>query len=69
MSIKDSVAGTAKQLLGEIMGDGKLAAEGARQTAAGPTTPPEEAGRMPPQAMHVPPRVEPTAQLGASSGE
>jgi hypothetical protein len=35
MSMKDSVAGTAKRLIGEIVGDGRLAEEGTRQAAAG----------------------------------
>lgn len=33
MSVKDSVTGTAKRLIAEIVGDGRLADEGARQSA------------------------------------
>ena len=32
MSTKDTVVGTAKQIVAEIVGDGRLAEEGARQT-------------------------------------
>ena len=35
MSMKDSVAGTAKRLLGEIVGDGRLVDDGTRQAAHG----------------------------------
>ena len=35
MSMKDSVAGAAKRLVGEIVGDGQLADEGTRQAGAG----------------------------------
>lgn len=40
MSMKDSVAGTAKRLVGEIVGDGKLADERARQAKAGTSVAP-----------------------------
>jgi hypothetical protein len=41
MSIKDSVIGTAKTLVGEIVGDGRLAEDGSREAAVGslPHTP------------------------------
>jgi hypothetical protein len=36
MSAKDTVVGTAKQIVAEIVGDGKLAEEGARQANGSP---------------------------------
>ena len=42
---KDSIDGTTKELVGEILGDGRLAAEGARQKAEGDesmTQPPDQ---------------------------
>ena len=38
MSVKDSVTGTAKRLVGEIVGDGRLVEEGTRQAAHGTST-------------------------------
>ncbi|MGY3533926.1 hypothetical protein [Bradyrhizobium sp. USDA 4452] len=54
MSVKESVTGTAKRLIGEIVGDGRLADEGARQAAAG----------IPAVAYRATPQVpeEPTTQ-------
>ncbi|WP_156936917.1 hypothetical protein [Bradyrhizobium sp. WSM2254] len=64
----DSLAGTAKQLLAEIVGDGKLAAEGSRQAAAGDAaSAPEEGGQAAPQTETAAPRDEPTARFEASS--
>jgi hypothetical protein len=37
VSVKDTVIGTAKQIVAEIVGDGRLAEEGAHQTHAAPT--------------------------------
>jgi len=42
---KDSIAGTTKELVGEILGDGRLSAEGARQKTEGDdsmTQPPDQ---------------------------
>lgn len=51
MSVKDSLAGTTKRLVGEIVGDGRLADEGARQAATGT---PALADRATPQVPHEP---------------
>lgn len=71
MGVKDSLAGTAKQLLAEIVGDGKLAAEGSRQAVAGDAaTSPEEADHLPPRTMATAaPQNQPTLRTDASSGE
>ncbi len=37
MNAKDTVVGTAKKLIAEIVGDGKLAEEGARQAGGSPS--------------------------------
>ena len=50
MSAKDTVFGTAKQIVAEIVGDGRLAEEGARQTHE--TTP--TGGRSPQQRPMLP---------------
>jgi hypothetical protein len=50
MSVKDSVVGVTKQVVAEIVGDGRLAEEGTRQATAGSSrsnTP--EAAVFPPQ--------------------
>jgi len=42
---KDNIAGTTKEFVGEILGDGRLAAEGAHQKAEGDyttTQPPDQ---------------------------
>jgi hypothetical protein len=39
MNAKDTVAGTAKKLVAEIVGDGKLAEEGARKADGSPSIP------------------------------
>jgi hypothetical protein len=36
MNAKDTVAGTAKQIVAEIVGDGRLAEEGSRQAGRTP---------------------------------
>jgi hypothetical protein len=38
MNAKDTVVGTAKKLVAEIVGDGKLAEKGSRQAGASPST-------------------------------
>lgn len=49
MSLKDSAAGTVKRLVGEIVGDGRLADEGSRQAAVG--TPSHRSVEQAPQAQ------------------
>lgn len=39
MNAKDNVVGTTKQIVAEIVGDGRLAEEGARQTTRDPAPP------------------------------
>jgi hypothetical protein len=48
MSAKDTVVGTAKQIVAEIVGDGRLAEEGARQTREN-SAPIDTAGQPPQQ--------------------
>lgn len=69
MSVKDSVAGTAKQLLAEIVGDGKLAEEGSRQAAAGATSDPVGAADSSPSAQQAPQRNEPGTRLASPGDE
>ena len=69
MSMKDSMAGTTKRLVAEIVGDGKLAEEGSRQAAAGSTTMPFESSSATPRMETAAPPGEPGAHVVASSGE
>ena len=65
MSTKDTVIGTAKQIFAEIVGDGRLAEEGTRQTGrdygspSGPAT-----SDLPPQDLSKPsPSTAPRSEL------
>lgn len=49
MSAKDTTIGTVKQIVAEIVGDGRLAREGARQAANAPA-----ADALPPQEPSAP---------------
>ena len=67
MSVKDSVAGVTKQIVAEIVGDGRLAEEGVRQTAAGsPPSSPPGASNTPPAPQSTPERNEPAPNQEAS---
>lgn len=66
MSMKDSMAGTTKRLMAEIVGDGKLAEEGSRQAAASSTsTPVADPDGTPPVAA----QDGPDSHIVASPGE
>ncbi|MGY0571214.1 hypothetical protein ACTGJ9_009350 [Bradyrhizobium sp. RDM12] len=69
MADQDSVAGTVKQLVAEIVGDGKLAEEGSREAAAGSTCDPVEAAGSSPLAQAMPQRNDRDARLMASPGD
>ena len=56
MSAKDTVVGTAKQIVAEIVGDGKLADEGARQAIGNPPLIEKKAAATP--SPSAPPQSE-----------
>ena len=66
MSAKDTVVGTTKQIVAEIVGDGRLAAEGASQVSgSSPVREPgadialrESSGPAPPTAQSEPPQMD-----------
>lgn len=68
MSVKDSMAGTAKRLVAEIVGDGKLADEGTRQ-GSGVASPPSIEVASQETAAGKPPEDASSASSHAALGE
>ena len=68
MSVKDSMAGTAKRLVAEIVVDGKLADEGTRQGSGVASQPSVEVASLETDAG-TPPEDASCASLHAAQGE
>ena len=70
MSAKDTVVGTAKQIVAEIVGDGRLAEEGSRQTAGDAfASESVEAASHPPQNGSPQPLTEPIRPESSAMNE
>jgi hypothetical protein len=65
VSAKNTVIGTAKQIVAEIIGDGRLADEGARQTGGNGLRPASDpaTGLVPQEQTTTPPNPAPLSEL------
>lgn len=70
MNVKDTVVGTAKQIVAEIVGDGRLAEEGSRQAGGNrPLSAPDaDADFIPPQRRSTPSNI-PISQASPHNDE
>jgi hypothetical protein len=70
MSAKDTVVGTAKQIVAEIVGDGRLAEEGSRQAGGNDfhSTSDANADSIPPQSRSTP-SASPISQTALHNDE